>query len=113
MFTNQTYTRVYAELSTYRMLAVTKATLAIKTNDHSQYLAAEELYEQMNGIITRNFGELDSLMRKALPKTTEDGDFPEWSPYHQRNVFSDAELEAMPVLFSDGSTVIEECDVPF
>ena len=113
MFTDKTYTRLYAELSTYRTLAVIKANYAIESNDHRRYLAAEEQYDQLNGIIQRNFGELDALMQNELPKISEDSEFPEWPPCHLRTVFSDAEIDAMPVLFTDGEAVLDESDVPF
>lgn len=113
MFTDQTYTRLYAELSTYRTLAVLSARNAIETNDHRRYTFSEEQYEQLNGIIQRNFGEFEKLMMSNLPRLTEDSEFPEWPPYTMRPVFSDAEIDAMPLVFSDGSVIDDECDVPF
>lgn len=99
------YSRIYAELSTYRTLAIVKANTAISHNYRSDYNHAEEMYETLNGIINRNFG----LIEKHMPHE----EFPEWPAPEMRPVFSDEEIASWPVVFSDGSAIDDVVDVPF
>jgi hypothetical protein len=52
------------------------------------------------------------MSNESIPKE----EFPEWLPASMRPIFSDEEIvdiETWPVVFSEGSYVYDDADVPF
>lgn len=97
----------YAVLSTARFLSVLSAESAIKYNNQFAYHQAELMYEFLNRQISED--SVCAFVDARIPQAT----FPEWPPASERPVFSDEEIDAWPVVFSDESTIDDTVDVPF
>lgn len=98
---------IYAVLSTARLLAIASAKSAIEFNNRFAYRQAEDMYEFLNRQISS-----DSECAFVDARVWNEP-FPEWPAPEMREVFSDEEIDAWPVVFSDGSTIDDTVDVPF
>ena len=95
---------IYLTLSSERHEAVHVAQVAIINRDYPSYFGASRKYREYNDIISEYFGNND----------TESEAFPS---YTIRQYFDDLQAEyesSHPVVvFSDGSTIADDVDVPF
>ena len=98
--------KMYADLSILRIVTLSHADKAIERNDYCSYVQAEITNQRVTSILEKYFG----LFEAEMPHE----EFPEWPPASERPVFSDEEIDTWPtVVFSDGSTVDDEIDIPF